>query len=35
AQQHQDPHHIPKQHHNSDYELGMAATLYEQHYRMD
>ncbi|MCI74203.1 hypothetical protein A2U01_0095467, partial [Trifolium medium] len=35
AQQHQDPPHIPQQHHYSDYELGMAVTLYEQHYRMD
>ncbi|MCI88817.1 hypothetical protein A2U01_0110105, partial [Trifolium medium] len=34
-EQHQVPPYIPQQHHYSDYELGMAATLYEQHYRMD
>ncbi|MCI38410.1 hypothetical protein A2U01_0059638, partial [Trifolium medium] len=34
-EQHQDPPHIPQQHLYSDFELGMAATLYEQHYRMD
>ncbi|MCI52921.1 hypothetical protein A2U01_0074167, partial [Trifolium medium] len=34
-QQHQDPPHIPQQLQYSDYELGMAATLYDQHYRMD
>ncbi|MCI49803.1 hypothetical protein A2U01_0071047, partial [Trifolium medium] len=33
--QHQVPPHIPQQHQFSDFELGMAATLYEQHYRMD
>ncbi|MCI90635.1 hypothetical protein A2U01_0111929, partial [Trifolium medium] len=27
-QQHQVPPHIPQQHQYSDYELGMAATLY-------
>ncbi|MCI77196.1 hypothetical protein A2U01_0098466, partial [Trifolium medium] len=26
-EQHQDPPHIPHQHHYSDYELGMTATL--------
>ncbi|MCI51939.1 hypothetical protein A2U01_0073183, partial [Trifolium medium] len=34
-QQHQVPPHISQQHQYSDYELGMAATVYEQHYRMD
>jgi hypothetical protein len=34
-QQHQAPPHIPQQHQHSDFELGMAATLYEQHYMMD
>ncbi|MCI60172.1 hypothetical protein A2U01_0081427, partial [Trifolium medium] len=34
-EQHQDPPHIPQQHQYSYFELGMAATLYEQHYRMD
>ncbi|MCI49163.1 hypothetical protein A2U01_0070406, partial [Trifolium medium] len=33
-QQHQVPPHIPQQYQYSDYELGMAATLYDQHYRM-
>ncbi|MCI88462.1 hypothetical protein A2U01_0109749, partial [Trifolium medium] len=31
-EQHQVPPHIPKQHQYSDFELGMAVTLYEQHY---
>ncbi|MCI62585.1 hypothetical protein A2U01_0083842, partial [Trifolium medium] len=30
-EQHQVPPHIPQQHQYSDFELGMAATLYEQH----
>ncbi|MCI67376.1 hypothetical protein A2U01_0088635, partial [Trifolium medium] len=30
-EQHQVPPHIAHQHQYSDYELGMAATLYEQH----
>ncbi|MCI47440.1 hypothetical protein A2U01_0068682, partial [Trifolium medium] len=34
-EQHQVPPHIPHQHQYSNYELGMTATLYEQHYRMD
>ncbi|MCI39899.1 hypothetical protein A2U01_0061131, partial [Trifolium medium] len=34
-QQHQVPPHIPQQHHYSDYELGMTASFYEQHYKMD
>ncbi|MCI51505.1 hypothetical protein A2U01_0072749, partial [Trifolium medium] len=34
-EQHQVPPYIPQQHHYFDYELGMVATLYEQHYRMD
>ncbi|MCI62600.1 hypothetical protein A2U01_0083857, partial [Trifolium medium] len=34
-EQHQVPPHIPRQHQYSDYELGMTATLYEQHYKMD
>ncbi|MCI92456.1 hypothetical protein A2U01_0113752, partial [Trifolium medium] len=34
-EQHQVPSHIPHQHQYSDFELRMAATLYEQHYRMD
>ncbi|MCI96981.1 hypothetical protein A2U01_0118281, partial [Trifolium medium] len=34
-EQHQVPPHIPQQHQYTDFELGMAATLYEQHYRMD
>ncbi|MCI80855.1 hypothetical protein A2U01_0102126, partial [Trifolium medium] len=33
-QQHQVPPHIPQQHQYFDYELGMAVTLYDQHYRM-
>ncbi|MCI60195.1 hypothetical protein A2U01_0081450, partial [Trifolium medium] len=34
-QQHKGPPHIPQQHQYSDYELGMAASLYDQHWRMD
>ncbi|MCI52416.1 hypothetical protein A2U01_0073660, partial [Trifolium medium] len=34
-EQHQVPPYIPQQHQYSDFELGMVATLYEQHYRMD
>ncbi|MCI46986.1 hypothetical protein A2U01_0068227, partial [Trifolium medium] len=34
-QQHQVPAHIPQLHQYLDYEIGMATTLYEQHYRMD
>ncbi|MCI79001.1 hypothetical protein A2U01_0100272, partial [Trifolium medium] len=30
-EQHQVPPHIPQQHQYTDFELGMAATLYEQH----
>ncbi|MCI68836.1 hypothetical protein A2U01_0090097, partial [Trifolium medium] len=33
--QHHDPPHIPQQHHYSDFELGMAASIYDQYYRMD
>ncbi|MCI93123.1 hypothetical protein A2U01_0114421, partial [Trifolium medium] len=35
TQQHQDPPHIPHQYQYSDFELGMAASLYDQYYRMD
>ncbi|MCI30027.1 hypothetical protein A2U01_0051236, partial [Trifolium medium] len=34
-QQHQVPPQFPQQHQYSDYEMGMAATLYEQHRRMN
>ncbi|MCI71371.1 hypothetical protein A2U01_0092634, partial [Trifolium medium] len=34
-QQHQVPPHIPQQHQYFDYELRMAASFYEQHYRLD
>ncbi|MCI78479.1 hypothetical protein A2U01_0099749, partial [Trifolium medium] len=35
-EQHQVPPHIPQQHQYTDFDqLGMAATLYEQHYKMD
>ncbi|MCI78016.1 hypothetical protein A2U01_0099286, partial [Trifolium medium] len=34
-EQHQVLPHTPQQHQYSDFKLGMAATLYEQHYRMD
>ncbi|MCI85898.1 hypothetical protein A2U01_0107177, partial [Trifolium medium] len=33
-QQHQDPPHIPQQRQYSDFELGMAASMYDQYYRM-
>ncbi|MCI75389.1 hypothetical protein A2U01_0096658, partial [Trifolium medium] len=34
-EQHQVPPHIPQQHQYSNFELGMVASMYEQHYRMD
>ncbi|MCI86754.1 hypothetical protein A2U01_0108035, partial [Trifolium medium] len=34
-EQHQVPPHIPQQHQYSDFELGMAASMYDQYYRMD
>ncbi|MCI95475.1 hypothetical protein A2U01_0116773, partial [Trifolium medium] len=34
-EQHQVPPHIPHQHQYSDFELGMAASMYDQYYRMD
>ncbi|MCI61841.1 hypothetical protein A2U01_0083098, partial [Trifolium medium] len=34
-EQHQVPPHIPQQHQYSNFELGMAASMYEQYYRMD
>ncbi|MCI96603.1 hypothetical protein A2U01_0117903, partial [Trifolium medium] len=34
-EQHQVPPHIPLQHQYSDFELGMAASMYDQYYRMD
>ncbi|MCI46753.1 hypothetical protein A2U01_0067994, partial [Trifolium medium] len=33
--QHQAPPHIPHQHQYSNFELGMAASMYKQYYRMD
>ncbi|MCI48773.1 hypothetical protein A2U01_0070016, partial [Trifolium medium] len=34
-EQHQVPPNIPHQYQYSDFELGMAASMYEQYYRMD
>ncbi|MCI63348.1 hypothetical protein A2U01_0084605, partial [Trifolium medium] len=34
-EQHQVPPHIPQQHQYSDFEVGMAASMYEQYYRMN
>ncbi|MCI74841.1 hypothetical protein A2U01_0096105, partial [Trifolium medium] len=34
-EQHQVPPHIPRQHQYSDFELGMAASMYDQYYMMN
>ncbi|MCI80172.1 hypothetical protein A2U01_0101443, partial [Trifolium medium] len=34
-EQHQGPPYIPHQHQYSDFEMGMAASMYDQYYRMD